>query len=178
MAKTLVAIFEAYENAEKAAYEIREKGLRTDNISIITKTGSNLNRYKPSEVRSIETIEKNGNLFVSPGSLSIRISDGIVTGGIIGGIVGILLGGVSMFIQGLGFVAAAGPIGGLFIGLLVGGVIGGFIDFEIPRNKKKEFEKLISNGHALFSMMVDEERSEDILEILKNNGALMVEKYQ
>ncbi len=178
MAKTVVAIFEAYENAEKAAYEIREKGLRTDNISIITKTGSNINRYKPNNDVNIETSGKNSKPFVRPASLSVRISDGIVTGGIIGGIAGILIGGVSMFVQGLGFVAAAGPIGGLFIGLFAGGVIGGFIDFQVPRNKKKEFEKLVSNGKALFSMMTDEERSEDILEILKKNGALMVEKYQ
>ncbi|EPR11879.1 hypothetical protein [Ruminiclostridium papyrosolvens] len=178
MAKTVVAIFEDYENAEKAAHQIREKGLRTDNISIITKTGSNINRYKPTDGGSIETRGKKSNPFVSPGSLSVRISDGIVTGGIIGGILGILIGGVSMFIQGLGFVAAAGPIGGLFVGLLAGGLIGGFIDFKVPRNKKKEFEKLISNGNALFSMMTDEDRSEDILEILKKNGALMVEKYQ
>ncbi len=178
MAKTVVAIFEAYENAEKAAYEIREKGLRTDNISIITKTGSNINSFKSTEAGSIETNEKSSNLFVRPGSLSVRISDGIVTGGIVGGIAGILIGGVSMFIQGLGFVAAVGPIGGLFMGLFAGGVIGGFIDFKVPRNKKKEFEKFISNGNALLSMMTDEERSEDILEILKKNGALMVEKYQ
>ncbi len=178
MAKTVVAIFEAYENAEKAAYEIREKGLRTDNISIITKTGSNINRYKPQDSDNIDMSGKKNNPYIIPSSISVRISDGIVTGGIIGGIVGILLGGVSMFIQGLGFVAAAGPIGCLFIGLLAGGVIGGFIDFQIPRNKKKEFEKWISNGKALFSMMTDDERSEDILEILKKNGALMVEKYQ
>lgn len=178
MAKTVVAIFESYANAEKAAHEIREKGLRTDNISIITKTGSNINSYKATDGGSIEISEKNNNPFIRPGSLSVRISDGIVTGGIVGGIAGILIGGVSMFIQGLGFVAAAGPIGGLFMGLLLGGLIGGFLDFKIPRNKKNKFEKLISNGNALFSMMTDEERSEDILEILKNNGALMVEKYQ
>ncbi|WP_024832706.1 hypothetical protein [Ruminiclostridium josui] len=177
MAKTVVAIFEDYGNAEKAAYEIREKGLRTDNISIITKTGSNINSYKPIYDGSIKISEKDSNPFIRPGSLSVRISDGIVTGGIIGGMLGILIGGVSMFIQNLEFVAAMGPIGGLFIGLVAGGVIGGFIDFEIPRNKKKEFEKFISNGNTLLSMMTDEERSEDILEILRNNGALMVEKY-
>ena len=42
LAKTIVAIFDVFENAEKAAYEIRDKGLRTDNITIIVKdSGTN-----------------------------------------------------------------------------------------------------------------------------------------
>lgn len=178
MAKTVVAIFEAYEMAEKAAYEIRDKGLRTDNISIITKTGDNINRFRSTKDGDFEENRKNKNTFSRAGSIGTRISDGIVTGGIIGGVIGILIGAGSMFINDIGLVAAAAPIGGLFTGLLVGGIIGGLIDFGVPRIEKKEYEKLISNGKAIFSMMVDEDRSEDILEILKKNGALMVEKYQ
>ncbi len=176
MARTIVAIFDVFANAEKAAFEVRNKGLRTDNISIIVKDDGNKAYYKPnSEDKPLKLAE---NISI-PYKLSLgeRISDGIITGGIIGGIIGILTGGVSMFIQDLGMVAATGPIAGLLIGLIVGGVLGGLLDFRIPNKKRKYYENLVSNGNAIFSMKADEDRIESIIEIIKENGALSVEKY-
>lgn len=178
LATTLVAIFEEYEDAEKAAYEIRNKGLRTDNISIISKTEEKFNKYNTNgEKYSLGANINNLSLYAFKSRRS-KISDGVITGGICGGLAGIVIGAASMFIQGMGLVAATGPIGGLFIGLITGGVIGGIIDVGIPKSKRHEYEKLISYGRILLSMKADEERSEDILEILNNNGALMVEKYE
>ena len=106
-----------------------------------------------------------------------RISDGIITGGIFGGLFGILIGATSMFIPSFGIIAATGPIGGLLAGLVVGGIIGGFVDLRVPKNIKHSYKKLISDGNAVFSMRVDEERMESIIEIIKENGALSIEKY-
>jgi len=39
MSKTVAAIFDNYSDAERAAYQIKEQGLRTDDISIVTKQG-------------------------------------------------------------------------------------------------------------------------------------------
>jgi len=36
MSKTVAAIFDNYSDAERAAYQIKEQGLRTDDISIVT----------------------------------------------------------------------------------------------------------------------------------------------
>jgi len=179
LARTIVAIFEVFDNAERAAYEVRDKGLRTDNISIVVKDSGNkayyrsnngygqLNHLKFAENKSI------------PYKLSKRerIADGIITGGIFGGVIGIFIGAASMFVQTLGTVAAAGPIAGLVIGLTTGGIIGGLLDLRIPKNRRQVYENLISNGNALFSMKVDEDRIESIIEIIKENGALSVEKY-
>lgn len=176
MSRTIVAIFEVFDYAERAAYEIRDKGLRNNNISIVVKHSGNRAYYRPNN--------KDGHLKLA-GNRSIpyklskgeRISDGIITGGIIGGVIGIFIGAASMFIEGLGMLAAIGPIGGLVIGLTAGGVIGGVLDFGIPKKQRELYENLISNGNAVFSMKVDEERMEAIIEIIKENGALSVEKY-
>jgi hypothetical protein len=61
--------------------------------------------------------------------------------------------------------------------LVAGGVIGGIVDFGIPKKQRQVYENLVSNGNALFSMKVDEERMDSIIEIIKENGALSVEKY-
>lgn len=171
-----MAIFEVYDNAEKAAYEVREKGLRTDNISIIVKNSGNEGYCRSNNADGQLHLVGNGAIPYKHGKVE-RISDGIITGGIIGGVIGILIGAASMFIPKLGIVAAAGPISGLFIGLLTGGIIGGFMDLSIPKNKRLEYESLISNGNVFFSMKVDEERMESIIEIVKENGALSIEKY-
>jgi len=176
LARTIVAIFEVFDNAERAAYEVRDKGLRTDNISIVVKDSGNKAYYRPNNEGGHMKLAENMSI---PYRLSKRerISDGIITGGIFGGVIGILIGAASMFIQGLGMVAAAGPIAGLLIGLIAGGLIGGLLDFGIPKTKRQLYENLVTNGNALFSMKVDEDRMESIIEIIKENGALSVEKY-
>lgn len=176
MARTIVAIFDVFDNAERAAYEVRDKGLRTDNISIIVKDNGNKAYYRSSNKTGHLNLAENKSI---PYKLSKgeRIADGIITGGIFGGVIGIFIGTASMFIQGLGIAAAAGPMAGLLIGLIAGGLIGGLLDFEIPKNKRHVYENLISNGNALFSMKVDEDRMESIIDIMKENGALSVEKY-
>lgn len=176
MANTVVAVFDVFENAEKAAYEIRDKGLRTDNISIIVKDSGNKGYYRSKNKSQSVDIGNNG-LISYRISKRDRISDGIVTGGIFGGLAGILIGAASMFIPSFGIIAAAGPIGGLLAGLVGGGIIGGLLDFSIPKNIKYRYKKIVSEGNAVFSMRVDEERMESIVEIIKENGALSVEKY-
>jgi hypothetical protein len=176
LARTIVAIFEVFDNAERAAYEVREKGLRTDNISIVVKDSGNKAYYRSKNEDGHLKLAENKSI---PYKLNKgeRIADGIITGGICGGVIGILIGAASMFIQGLGMIAATGPIGGLLIGLVSGGIIGGIVDFRIPKKQMQFYENLVSEGNALFSMKVDEERMESIIEIVKDNGALSVEKY-
>ncbi len=175
MSRTVVAIFDVYANAEKAALEVRQKGLRTDNISIIIKDSGNRGYFRP---------QGEGQAYVAgyaayPFRLNKRerIIDGIVTGGIFGGVAGIILGAASMFVPRLGLIAAGGPIAGLVAGFVLGGVVGVIVDIRIPKDKKKEYSRLVSKGNAIFSMKVDEERMSDIIEIVKEYGALSVEKY-
>ncbi len=176
MAKTVVAIFELFDNAEKAAFDVRDKGLKTDNISILVKDNGNKAYYKSNNKDGhMKLMASNSIPYIF--SKRERISDGIVTGGIFGGVIGILIGAVSMFMQDLGFIAAVGPISGLIFGFVIGGIIGGISDAKIPEERRKVYEDLISRGNALFSMKVDEERMESIIDIIKNNGALLVEKY-
>ncbi len=175
MARTVVAVFDVYANAERAAYEVKEKGLRTDNISIIVKDNGNKGYFRPGSSEQIYAPE----YVAYPFRLTKRerISDGIITGGIFGGVIGIILGAVSMFIPRFGLVAAGGPITGLFSGFVLGGLIGVLMDMRIPKSKKEEYHRLVSDGNAIFSMKVDEERMDTIIEIVRENGALTVEKF-
>ena len=165
MSKTIAAIFDNYNSAENAARQVKEQGLRTDDISIIAKQGDEENKGTTA------TMGARG------GRVNDNISDGVVSGGILGGLAGLLIGAGSMVVPGLGIVAAAGPITGLLSGAVTGGVVGGLVDLGIPEAKGRQYEADIKAGKILFSMKTDEDKVDRIASILRNNGATSVDTY-
>lgn len=168
MSRTVVAIFDNYSNAENAAKQIKDQGLRTDDISIIAKN---------EEGNRAETETTGLNMGTNPKGVNDNISDGVITGGILGGLAGLLIGAGSMVIPGLGIIAAAGPITGLLSGAVTGGVVGGLVDLGIPENKSRQYETDIKAGKILFSMKTDDDKVSSIGSILRNNGAASVDSY-
>jgi uncharacterized membrane protein len=164
MAKTIAAVFDNYSFAEKAAREIGDQGLKTDDISIVAKQGDTDNTGK-------------GNTATMGRKVNDNISDGVVTGGILGGLAGLLIGAGSMVIPGLGIVAAAGPITGLLSGAVTGGIVGGLVDLGIPENRSRQYETDIKAGKILFSMRSDEDKVDRVGSILRSNGAISVDTY-
>lgn len=170
MAKTIVAIFNNEDNAQRAAEQIKEQGLRTDDISIVVK-------QRNEENSNNMTMQQNAGRENSMEMKNDNISNGLVTGGILGGAAGLLIGAGSMVIPGLGIVAAAGPITGLLSGAVTGGIVGTLIDLGIPENRSSKYEKDVREGKILFSMKADEDKIDEISEILKNNMAESVNSY-
>jgi len=159
MSVTVVGVFDRVDFAEKAAREIKEQGLRTDDISILVKKGDETESGK------------------AEGMVNDNISNGAVTGGIIGGLAGLLIGAGLVAIPGLGIIAAAGPITGLIGGAATGGIIGGLVDMVIPEEESKRYESDIRGGKVVFTMKTDEEKGEDIRNILQANGAERVNTH-
>jgi uncharacterized membrane protein len=159
MSVTLVGVFDRVDYAEKAARQIKERGLRTDDISILVKNG--------------EQNEAMGR----KGMVNDNISDGAVTGSIIGGLAGLLIGAGLVAIPGLGIIAAAGPITGLIGGAATGGIIGGLVDMGIPEEESKRYESDIRGGKVIFTMKTEEDKAEEIRNILLSNGAETVNTH-
>lgn len=171
MAKTVVAVFDGQSYAENAARQIKERGLRTDDISIVAKQGST-GWENPGRGKDVTATMGTGDKEVND-----NVSDGVVTGGVLGGLAGLLIGAGSMAIPGLGIIAAAGPITGLLSGAVTGGIVGGLVDLGIPENRSKQYETDIKAGKVLFSMRTDEDKIDQVASILRNNGAVSVDSY-
>jgi len=154
--RNVVAIFENEEYAKNAAEEIKARGLKTADISIVARDGTSGTEDENKGVRD-------------------NISNGVITGGVLGGLAGLVMGAGNLVVPGLGIVAAAGPIAGLISGAVTGGIVGGLVDLGIPEEKSMEYEKDIMSGRILFSMRVDEENENQVAEILRNNGAKSVD---
>lgn len=176
MSKTMVAIFNDYGSAENAAKQIKDQGLRTDDISIVAKQGEG----STDNSETLGTTATMGGMSTSATNkkgINDNISDGVMTGGILGGLAGLLIGAGSMVIPGLGIVAAAGPITGLLSGAVTGGIVGGLVDLGIPENKGKQYETDVKAGKILFSMKTDEDKVDQVASVLRSNGAQSVDSY-
>lgn len=170
MSKTVVGIFDSYSHAETAARQVKDRGLRTDDISIVAKHGEE-NSGEVNGRGTTATMGRGGS------ATNDNISDGVVTGGILGGLAGLLIGAGSMVIPGLGIIAAAGPITGLISGAVTGGIVGGLVDLGIPENRSRQYETDIKAGKVLFSMRTDEDKVDSVASILRDNGAKSVDTY-
>lgn len=169
MAKTVVGVFDNHDFAEKAAFQVKDQGLRTDDISIIERQGDR--QGGEGSDRPAATMKSGGR------GVNDNISDGVLTGGVLGGLAGLLIGAGSMVIPGLGIIAAAGPITGLLSGAVTGGIVGGLVDLGIPENRSRQYESDVKAGKVLFSMRTDEDKVDRVAEILRNNGAISVDTY-
>ena len=171
MSKTVVATFRNHDNAVDAARRIKEKGLRTDDISIVTKdTQANNGDNTSSRTGGVSaTMSKNtGN---------DNISDGVVAGSVLGGLAGLAIGAGTLMIPGFGIIAAAGPIAGLLSGAVTGGVVGGLVDLGIPESKSREYEADIKSGKTIFSMKTDDGKIDSVTAVLRESGADAVDAY-
>lgn len=159
MAKTVVGIFDSSRDAETAAHQVKDHGLRTDDISIIAKDESG------------QTTQTTGTFTDQTHPINDNISGGTMTGGVLGGLAGLLLGMGTMVIPGLGVIAAAGPIAGLLSGALTGGIVGGLVDLGIPEEAGRKYEADVKQGRILWSMKTQDQNVTKVTDILKSCGA-------
>lgn len=204
MSRTIVGVFDNYDNAENAARQIKDQGLRTADISIVAKqhgdntaqpsaaySTSPYNGLSAKSSESMITSHNNasnvagniGNVMgmgasgTNRGALNDNISDGATTGGVLGGLAGLFIGAGSMVVPGLGIIAAAGPITGLISGAVTGGIVGGLVDLGIPENNSRQYETDVKAGKILFSMKTDDDKIDQVASILRNDGAASVDSY-
>lgn len=191
MSKTVVAIFDNHDGAVNAARRIKEKGLRTDDISIVTKDAqadsADLgNRGTTATMNTMDrgTMDRDstgtgttGTMGTGDRGINDNISDGVVTGSVLGGLAGLVIGAGSLLIPGFGIIAAAGPITGLLSGAVTGGIVGGLVDLGIPEDKSREYETDIKGGKTVFTMKTDDEKVSNVTSVLKSSGAQRVEAY-
>ena len=159
MSKNVVAVFDNHSKAEDAANIIKEKGLRDEDISIITKQSEEDTGLKNEKAKNDD------------------VDNGVLTGGVLGGLGGLALGAGSLVVPGLGIIAAAGPIVGALGGAIAGGVVGGLIDLGIPEEESRRYENEIREGRVVFSMRCTNEHKDEIIDILKNCGAKEVNAH-
>ncbi|HWO97181.1 MAG TPA: general stress protein [Bacillus sp. (in: firmicutes)] len=143
--KHIVGVYDTEAEAIRAVEDLKEKGYRAEDISVIGK-----NR------RDIEAIADETGTKAGEGAAA-----GAATGGAIGGLAGLLAGVGALAIPGIGPILAAGPIAatltGAAVGAGTGGLAGALIGMGIPEDEADRYDSYVKEGKIL--VLVDRDRN-------------------
>jgi uncharacterized membrane protein len=158
MGKKVIGYFEDSNQAGRAVNELKAKGF--NEISIL----GNENDGKEDD----KGRDNDQNL-----------SNGTMTGGAIGGLAGLglgagalgALGAAALLIPGIGPIVAMGPLAAALGGAVTGGVAGALIDYGIPKDRSDFYETKIREGNTVIVLKTDEQKTDEVARMMKNNGA-------
>jgi len=156
-----IGVFPDHEQAHRALTALEDAGFDKDQIGYASPRGNDLTGEVTDEKPSIPAI-----------------AAGAVGGGTVGGLLG---AGTLLLIPGLGPVVAGGlflsTIWGAAIGSVAGGLIGAFMSVGVPEEEARYYQHELEKGHTLVTVK-GEERAQQALHILQENGALNAEIRQ
>jgi len=142
MVKHIVGYYDTESEAIDAIEDLKRQGYRTEDISVISKSRSD-----------VDTITDETGANVAEGAVT-----GAAAGGALGGIGGVLAGLGALVIPGIGPIVGAGPIvagiTGAAAGAGVGGLTGALIGMGIPEDEANRYNEQFESGKIL--IMVDE----------------------
>lgn len=177
-----VGVFERYEDAEAAFYQLREAGFSLNHLSIIA---PDLPRSRNPGAATVNSHRTMGDAAASPaprshtpeptGSLAEEgAATGAVAGGTVGGFIGLLQALAALSIPGIGPVLAGGTVATILmntlaggaIGAATGGLVGALAGLGIPEEQARIYNDRLSQGHYLLIVegsVYEIERAEGIL---------------
>jgi hypothetical protein len=153
-ASTVIALLDNVEHTGRVVHALQEAGFSDRELSIAM--------HDWSEQR--EAGESRTTLIV----------EDTVAGAIAGALPGLVGTLVSLFVPGLGFVRAFGPIVaalGATAGTLFGAAIGEISASEIPEEKSRIYEERLKQGHVLLAVHTNQEEAPRAEQILSEHGA-------
>jgi len=179
VSKTVIGVFKSKDQAEKAVNELKEIGIGHQEISIVTKDesrehgraagrGGLQSRAGEGDVGDVADIELAGQ----------DVGSGVTWGGGLGGLAGILAGAGALAVPGIGPVLAAGPLAAALSGAVTGGLAGGLIDYGIPEERGRDYERRVKEGGVLTVVRTSDEKADRAAEVLRTNGADNVEIHR
>jgi len=164
--KTVVGLFDDYNQAKNAAIELERSGVSHNDISVLA------NNEVEEHVRrdSVDTRSSMGHAVTKDAGVGAEI----------GGVLGLLAGISTIAIPGLGFLVGAGWLAGALtgagIGAVAGGIVGVLTHFGVPAADAAYYEEGIRRGGTLIAVRADENAVSGIARILNNAGAINIEE--
>lgn len=152
--KTVVALYDEFEDAQSAVEDLVKDGFDRANISIVAGDRDGINPPRTAPV--VESDDAG--------------AEGAVTGAVVGGIGGAILGITALAIPGIGPVLAAGPlIAGLVgagVGAAVGGLVGALVDAGLPEQHAGYYAEGVRRGGTLVSVKAEDHEVDRIIDLL------------
>jgi len=184
MAGTVVAVFNDYEQAQKAGQALLDGGVPFADISLVRK-GAGGEHGAPHDAltatdddpenstshakREVETHDVE-QPFAHSREVGPRTAVGLVTGASLGAI----LVSASVFVPGIGALMAAGPLTAMLTGAVgdgaVGGLVGALTHDGMPEEAANRYHDHVSAGDTLVTVLAGESSERKIEQILEAEG--------
>ncbi len=143
--RTVVGLFERFEDAEKAVNDLYRQGFSPDQVNVIA--------------RDVVVQDQVG------GKSGYAVTEGAIGGTAIGGLGGLLLGLSALSVPGIGPVITAGSIftalgstaAGAGVGAVTGGLIGALAGAGVPEEEAHTYAEGVKRGGVLLVVGVDDD---------------------
>lgn len=171
MSKTVVGLFDDFQDAQTVVRDLTGAGFRRESISIAAN-------------QTASGYTGNGSDFSAGDSPAANAAgkDATVGAGV-GGVVGLLVGLGLLTIPGIGPVLAAGPIiaaigttaAGAGIGAAAGGIIGGLTHLGVPKEHAEYYAEGVRRGGTLVTVDAPDNMAQQAVDIMNGNGAVDID---
>jgi uncharacterized protein (TIGR02271 family) len=175
MAKTVVALYRDYADAQSAVRDLIDGGIAQDRISLIRKSDEG------STGRDATSDAGDDDDKLDAGSGAVI---GGATGAVIGGTAGAFLAGVAgLVIPGLGPLLGVGPLaatilGGAGIGAVSGGIAGALVNSGVSEEHAAYYQSGVEQGGTLVTVHADDAEAELAADILSRYSPLDVDSRE
>ncbi len=164
--KTVVGLFDDYNQAKSAAVEVERAGVLHSDISVLANNETEVHGRRDT----VETGHGMGHAVTKDAGVGAEV------GGVLG-----LLAGLSLFvIPGLGFIAGAGWLAGMLtgagIGAAVGGLVGVLTHVGVPHEEAVYYNEGIRRGGTLVAIRAEDSAANGVAQILSTHGAVNIEE--
>ncbi|BDI28910.1 hypothetical protein CCAX7_009610 [Capsulimonas corticalis] len=169
MAKTIVGLFDEFEDARATVRSLTDAGISRDNISV----AANRRGAGFSDRDELYTVDRAREIRDERGDAGITDPVAIVPMG------GLLAGGMSsMSLSGIGAIFAAGPLIATLAGAGAqsGGVIAALVEAGVPEKHAKYYAEGVRRGGTLITVTAAEHLAQRALEVFHNHGAVDIDR--
>lgn len=171
--KTIVGLFDRFDQAQSAMQELERAGIPHNDISLIANNATGeYNQYVNRDTTTTTT--------TAPAEGMTGAGAGATTGAVVGGVAGLLMGLGVFAIPGFGPIVAAGwlvsTITGAGIGALAGGLIGALTDIGVPAEEASYYNEGVRRGGTLLAVKAEDNLANSVAQILDDNGAVDIDQ--
>ena len=165
MARTIVALYDDFDAAQRAVQDLVDAGFARTDISLVANDASGEYRRYTDEGMADDD--------------DVSAGEGAGFGAVVGTLVGL---GVAL-IPGIGPVIAAGPLAaavlagiGAAAGAATGGIVASLVDFGVPEEEAHVYAEGLRRGSTLVSIVTEETHTARVEDILNRHNPTDVDQ--
>lgn len=172
MAKTVVGMFDNFDDAQSVVQDLTNNGFDRNDISLVANDAN----------KQYQDIGRTGNDKMDD-TPAEQAGSGAVGGTVAGGALGLLVGLGALAIPGVGPIIAAGPLAvalgstalGAGIGAASGAIVGPLVDAGIPRPDAEMYSEGVRRGGTLVMVHTDDDMASTASDIMSRHNVVDID---